>query len=87
MTTYALYVLVTFLLNNFHDELQTPFDVFERFFEYFADFDWSARILTIYGPVTFQHQMGTKRSFEQLALDERASDPVLKDKPLLVKPS
>ena len=28
MTTYALYVLVTFLLNNFHDELHTPFEVF-----------------------------------------------------------
>jgi len=87
MTTYALYVLVTFLLNNFHDELRTPFDVFERFFEYFADFDWGNKIVTIYGPVTFQAHPTSKRNYEQLALDERANDPILRDKELLVKPA
>ena len=51
MTTYALYILVIFLLNNFHEELNSPFEVFERFFEYFSEFDWSSKIVTIYGPV------------------------------------
>ena len=85
MTTYALYVLVTFLLNNFHDELNTPFEVFERFFEYFSDFDWSNKIITIYGPVVFHggHNQ-SKRSFEQMALEERANDPILRNKSLLV---
>ena len=89
MTTYALYVLVTFLLNNFHEELHTPFEVFERFFEYFSDFDWSNKIITIYGPVLFcgGHHQSSKRSFEQLALEERANDPVLRHKQLLVQPS
>ena len=87
MTTYALYVLVTFLLNNFHEDLHTPFDVFERFFEYFADFDWSNRIVTIYGPVTYQHNYNGKKGFEQLALEERERDPKLQGRELLVRPS
>lgn len=83
MTTYALYILVTFLLNNFHDELETPFDVFKRFFDYFSDFDWSSKILTIYGPVSCHSH---KRSIEEVAMDEREHDPILKHKELLVKP-
>lgn len=70
MTTYALYVLVTFLLNNFHDELHTPLDVFERFFEYFSEFDWGSRIITIYGPVTIGSSL-SRRSLESLAVEER----------------
>ena len=80
MTTYALYILVTFLLNNFHDELNTPFEVFERFFEYFSEFDWSAKIVTIYGPIP-AHSPSQKRNsqnFESLALEERANDPTLR---------
>lgn len=64
MTTYALYILVIFLLNNFYDELETPLDVFRKFFEYFSEFDWGSRILTIYGPVT-AHQQYSKRSIEE----------------------
>lgn len=83
MTTYALYILVTFLLNNFYDELETPFDVFQKFFEYFSDFDWSNKILTIYGPASCHSH---KRSIEDVAVDEREQDPVLRNRPLLVKP-
>ena len=86
MTTYALYILVIFLLNNFHDELHTPFEVFERFFEYFTDFDWSNKIVTIYGPINAQYP-ASKRNFESVALDERSNDPVLSQKELLVHPS
>ena len=32
MATYALYVLVLFIFNNFYDELHTPMDVFKKFF-------------------------------------------------------
>ena len=89
MTTYALYILVTFLLNNFHDELHTPFEVFERFFEYFSEFDWSGKIVTIYGPIPAQSPSSKRNgsNFEALALEERANDPVLKHKELLVKPN
>ena len=88
MTTYALYILVAFLLNNFHEDLHTPFDVFQRFFEYFSDFDWGNKIVTIYGPISFQQSSSaSKRNFESLALEERANDPVLKHKELLVRPN
>lgn len=40
MATYALYVLVVFILNNFYEELSTPLDVFYKFFEYFGQFEW-----------------------------------------------
>ena len=32
MATYALYVLILFVINNFYDELNTPMDVFRKFF-------------------------------------------------------
>jgi hypothetical protein len=84
MTTYALYILVIFLLNNFHDELDTCLDVFKKFFDFFADFDWNSKILTIYGPVSVS---GSKKSLEDQALEERKSDSILSSKKLLVEPS
>ena len=66
MTTYALYILVTFLLNNFYDDLETPLDVFQRFFDYFSDFDWANKIVTIYGPVSCHTH---KRTIEEVAID------------------
>jgi DNA polymerase sigma len=55
MATYALYIIVIFLLNNFYNELETPLDVFRKYFEYFgseqATFDWDDKMLTIFGPV------------------------------------
>ena len=32
MATYALYVLIVFIINNYHEELQSPMDVFRKFF-------------------------------------------------------
>ena len=54
MTTYALYIITIFLLNNFYDELETPLDVFKKFFFYFNEFEWASKIVTIYGPVTYE---------------------------------
>ena len=84
MTTYALYILVIFLLNNFHDELNSPLDVFRKFFEYFSDFDWNSQVLTINGPVS--GIQFSARNIEEQALEDRLSDPVLKTKSLLIKP-
>ena len=84
MTTYALYILVIFLLNNFHDELNSPLDVFRKFFEYFSDFDWNSQVLTIYGPVS--GIQFSARNIEEQALEDRLSDPILKTKSLLIKP-
>ena len=51
MATYALYVLVIFIFNNFYDELNTPMDVFKKFFQIWSRFDWENNIVTIFGPI------------------------------------
>lgn len=40
MATYALYVLVVFLINNF--EVHSAIEVFRLFFEYFGKFEWES---------------------------------------------
>ncbi len=49
MATYALYVLVVFLINNF--EVETPMEVLRLFFDYFGSFDWESQMITIFGAV------------------------------------
>lgn len=51
MATYALYVLVVFILNTFHEEAKTPMDVFRKFFEVWGHFDWEGHLITIYSPI------------------------------------
>ena len=84
MATYALYIIVIFLLNNFYDELMAPIDVFRKFFQYFgneqATFDWDQKMLTIFGPVktlNFQERIKSEAGFDidKLALIDRESDP------------
>lgn len=40
MATYALYVLVIFVINNYYEELHTPIDVLRKFFQVWGNFDW-----------------------------------------------
>ena len=40
MATYALYVLVVFLVNNF--KIESPMELFRLFFNYFGKFDWDS---------------------------------------------
>jgi hypothetical protein len=47
MATYALYVLVLFVFNNYSEELHTPLDVFKRFFKVWGAFDWDTNIITM----------------------------------------
>lgn len=51
MATYALYVLVLYIFNNFYDELNSPMDVIKKFFNIWSNFDWDNNIVTIFGPV------------------------------------
>jgi hypothetical protein len=82
MATYALYIIVIFLVNNFYEELNTPLDVFRKFFEYFGSttFDWDQKLLTIFGPVktlNFQERIKNEGEFDvdKLALIDREADP------------
>ena len=49
MATYALYVLIIFLVNNF--EIETPMELFRLFFKFFGKFDWDSQIITIQGAI------------------------------------
>jgi hypothetical protein len=51
MATYALYVLITFVINNYEEELRTPMDVFRKFFEIWGEFDWDSNIVTLFTPI------------------------------------
>ena len=51
MATYALYVLILFILNNFYQELNSPIDVLRKFFQIWGQFDWDSNIITIYSPI------------------------------------
>jgi hypothetical protein len=51
MATYALYVLVLFIFNNFKDELKSPMDVFRKFFEVWGFFDWDHNLITFYSSI------------------------------------
>lgn len=95
MATYALYIIVIFLLNNFYDELKTPLDVFRKYFDYFGNevknFEWETKLLTIFGPVktlNFQERIKNEGGFDidKLALIDRESDPQLAGRPLLIRP-
>lgn len=49
MATYALYVLIIFLVNNF--EVNTVMELFRLFFKFFGKFDWDSQIITILGAI------------------------------------
>lgn len=77
MATYALYVLIIFILNNYHCEMQTPLDVFKQFFRIWGNFDWTNNLATIYCPIktlNFYDRLKNECNFDldQLALVERA---------------
>ena len=76
MATYALYVLVIYLVNNF--EVRSPLEVFKLFFWYFGNtFDWDQTMVSIFGPIktlNFYDRLKTEFSFDldKFALSERA---------------
>lgn len=90
MATYALYVLVIFILNNYYDELLTPMDVVKKFFKVWSRFDWDNNIVTIYGPVSvsnfYEKLRDCQFDVERLALLERSLSKDFSGKKLLVGP-
>jgi len=74
MATYALYILVVFIINNF--DVRSPFEVFRLFFGYFSKFDWENQMITIYGTIktlNFYDRLKTEFNFDikKFALAER----------------
>ena len=76
MATYALYVLVIYLANNFF--VETPMELFKLFFHYFGtSFDWDSTLLTVFGPIrtlNFYDRLKSEFQFDldKFALAERA---------------
>jgi hypothetical protein len=88
MATYALYVLVIFLVNNF--EVRTPMEVLKLFFYYYGTFDWDQTMVSIYSPIrtlNFYDKLKNEFNFDldKLALSQRAqeADPLMLPKPLI----
>eukprot|EP00297_Palpitomonas_bilix_P007921 CAMPEP_0113891222 /NCGR_PEP_ID=MMETSP0780_2-20120614/14628_1 /TAXON_ID=652834 /ORGANISM="Palpitomonas bilix" /LENGTH=460 /DNA_ID=CAMNT_0000880799 /DNA_START=211 /DNA_END=1590 /DNA_ORIENTATION=- /assembly_acc=CAM_ASM_000599 len=50
LASYALEVLVLYILNLYHTHLQTPFEVLFKFFDVFSTFDWDNYGVTLRGP-------------------------------------
>lgn len=91
MATYALYVLILFIFENYHDQLASPVDVFKLFFKIWGSFDWDNNLITMYNPIktlNFYDRLKQECNFDmdKFALIERAFHPDYKMKDLLVDP-
>ena len=89
MATYALQVLILYVMNEHHLEIKTPLDVFRKFFQVFGRFEWDKYILTLYGPIEkegfYESLMARNNDAEALALEQRESRNIYGHK-LKIKP-
>ncbi|KAJ0979219.1 hypothetical protein J5N97_014693 [Dioscorea zingiberensis] len=51
LATYALEILVLYIINHFHSSLTGPFAVLYKFLDYYSKFDWKNYCITLSGPV------------------------------------
>ncbi|XP_062215662.1 uncharacterized protein LOC133916147 isoform X2 [Phragmites australis] len=51
ISTYALEILILYILNRFHKNVHGPLEVLYRFLEYFSKFDWDNYCISLNGPV------------------------------------
>ncbi len=51
LCSYAIEVMIIYVLNNYYEECFTPLDVLRAFIRVFAKFNWEQYILTIFGPI------------------------------------
>jgi hypothetical protein len=91
MATYALYVLILFDFNNYHEELKSPMDVFRRFFRIWGAFDWDSNLITMYSPIksaNYYERLRNECNFEmdRLALLERMNLSEYSHRPLFIAP-
>ncbi|CAN7135254.1 unnamed protein product [Brassica rapa subsp. narinosa] len=50
-STYALSILVLYIINLFHSSLSGPLSVLYKFLDYYGSFDWSNYCISLSGPV------------------------------------
>nr|XP_027104171.1 uncharacterized protein LOC113725288 isoform X3 [Coffea arabica]XP_027104172.1 uncharacterized protein LOC113725288 isoform X3 [Coffea arabica]XP_027110629.1 uncharacterized protein LOC113730258 isoform X3 [Coffea arabica]XP_027110630.1 uncharacterized protein LOC113730258 isoform X3 [Coffea arabica] len=51
MSTYALEILVLYIINIFHCSLSGPLAVLYKFLDYYSTLDWDKYCISVYGPV------------------------------------
>jgi hypothetical protein len=51
ISTYALAVLVLYIINLFHSSLSGPLAVLYKFLDYYGSFDWNNYCISVNGPV------------------------------------
>ncbi|CAJ1974562.1 unnamed protein product [Sphenostylis stenocarpa] len=49
-STYAIEILVLYIINRFHSSLRGPLEVLYIFLDYYASFDWDNNYASIWGP-------------------------------------
>jgi hypothetical protein len=52
MSSYALEVMVLYILLHYHEQAQTPLTLLQTFLDVLSQFDWSRYALSLQGPVT-----------------------------------
>ncbi|KAL2339462.1 hypothetical protein Fmac_007402 [Flemingia macrophylla] len=50
LTTYALEILVLYIINRFHSSVNGPLEVLYIFLDYYKSFDWEHNYISIWGP-------------------------------------
>ena len=68
LSSYALEVMVLFIVNIYGSELASPLEVFQRFLEVFAEFDFDTYCLSMLGPIPLE-------SFPSPHIDEQQLPP------------
>ncbi|CAN8279585.1 unnamed protein product [Cochlearia groenlandica] len=74
ISTYALAVLVLYIINMFHSSLSGPLAVLYKFLDYYGSFDWSNYCISVNGPVPISSLPELIASIEnghELLLDEK----------------
>ncbi|CAD5325983.1 unnamed protein product [Arabidopsis thaliana] len=74
ISTYALAVLVLYIINLFHSSLSGPLAVLYKFLDYYGSFDWNNYCISVNGPVpisSLPELTASPENGHELLLDEK----------------
>ncbi|KAL0668781.1 hypothetical protein Bca4012_031485 [Brassica carinata] len=74
-STYALSILVLYIINLFHSSLSGPLSVLYKFLDYYGSFDWSNYCISLSGPVPISRlpelMAASPENGQELLLDQK----------------
>lgn len=65
LCSYAIEIMILYVLNNYYDECCAPLDVLRIFVRSFSSFEWDKEILSIFGPIpiaSYTKELATVRN-------------------------